>query len=214
MRKIILSLLLVVSIAALSGAELLVTANPMGKGKLGALFSYYSNANYGNVAASAAAGPGGYIGYGLTENLDLIVTYAGMTVSNAPGITANGMGATLKYALFSENNGMPVSGAIGAGYKTLTLSVGGANSAGSQALLAAGFSKMMIPFIPYFGFAFRSSTASAAKAADQFDATLGTAFTLSSQLALFAEYTSQAIAPVGGNGYTSGQVAGAIAYMF
>ena len=84
---------------------------------------------------------------------------------------------------------------------------------GNQAVAAVGVSKLMVPFIPYGGIAYRKTTLNAADSSTQMDITVGTAIAWSAQGAVLVEYTLQSVtAAVGNVNYSSGQIAAAVAY--
>ena len=84
---------------------------------------------------------------------------------------------------------------------------------GNQAVAAVGVSKLMVPFIPYGGVAYRKSTLNAADSSTQMDLTVGSAIAWSAQGAVLLEYTVQSITTAVTNvNYSSGQLAAAVAY--
>ena len=77
---------------------------------------------------------------------------------------------------------------------------------------AVGVSKMMAPFVPYGGLAYRSTSSGGAAVSTQFDLTVGSAIAWSAQSAIFVEDTMQSITPNGGSAYSSNQVALGLGY--
>ena len=214
MRIFILGLALAIALISVSSAELLITANPMGKGKWGVLGGYLSDTNALNTSGYTAATLGGYVGYGLADQLDLYINLGQATMAGLPAgvtITQTGYGLTLKQTVLSEGPSLPVSVAVGAGYRLMSTNFTGAVTNGSQSLVGAGISKMMIPFIPYAGLVYRSGQSGGALSS-QIDLTVGTALAWSMQGAVYAEYTAQSIT-AGGVTYSSPQMAISVAYM-
>ena len=254
MKKFLLIMLLGLVLVSVASAELLTTANPLGKGKWAGLGAYISDANVQNNSSYNMTTIGGYVGYGVTDKLDAYLQYGAATVGGLPtvngaylaaaygnpalaalpgsvqaksSITAIGLNA--KYTLIEEGNGLPFSLAAGAGYKSLNYSMTtpgldsltaptkiigtDATATGNQSMVGFGISKMMIPFIPYAGVDYRSTTQSGNAVSTQVDLTLGTLIGLSMHGGILVEYTQQSVTPNGGSNYSSGQVSGAVAYI-
>jgi hypothetical protein len=220
MRSFAIGLLVAALFVSAASAEMLITANPIGQGKVAFLAAGMNDSNYFNAAGSSLSTYGGYVGYGINDKLDVFGTLGSATVNNpgalgaaAVGITS--FGANLKYAVMSEKD-MPVSVAVGAGYKSMTMAlttIGTALFPLSQASIGVGVSKMMSPFVPYGAVTYRSTKNGSADLATQLDLTVGTAFAWSAQNAVLVEYTNQAVTPKVGSNYTSGQIALGVAYM-
>ena len=219
--RIIATLLLVVALFTAASAELLVTANPFGKGRWVVEGAYISETNVSNVSGMSAGTIGAYLGYGLNESLDLIVSGGQAVLSGLPlGISAcrnTGLGLNLKYALLNEGKDMPVSVALGGGYKMLSqvtsvVGAGDTTDNGNQILLALGVSKVIVPFIPYAGLDYRTVAYNGSNTQTQIDLSLGSFIAWSLNGAVVVEYTLQSITPNGVSNYTSSQIAGGIAY--
>jgi hypothetical protein len=223
MRLLATLLLISAVVVSAASAEFLLTANPLGQGKWGLLGGYVSDANYGNMSGSSLGTIGGYAGYGITDKLDVLVqlgssTYSGALPLGVSGVTGTGYAVNLKYALMAEGKDLPVSVAVGGGYKSASqvASIVGGGSAStplSQISLAAGVSKVMAPFVPYGAVAYRSMNSSGTAMGTAIDLTVGTAIAWSMQGAVMVEYTMQSITPNGGSNYSSGQMAAGVAYM-
>lgn len=221
MKVIIAILLVVASLISVSSAELLITANPLGKGKWGGLISYLSDSNLrlGAATGITAASLGGYAGYGLTDKLDLFVQSGQMTYGSLPaGVTSvivTAAGVTAKYTLIEEGASSPVSAALGVGSKILSseTKIGGATTTanGNQSLIGVGVSKVIVPFVPYAGLLYRTTGGSIANST-QLDLTVGTVIAWSLQGAIFAEYTLQSITPSGASSYTANQIGLGVGY--
>ena len=147
------------------------------------------------------------------------MTVGGLPV--APGVPTDvktlGYGLNLKYSVLEESSSMPVSVALGGGYKILSQDSTYAgpitrNSSGNQWGVGAIVSRMIVPFIPYGGLTYKSTSYAGATAMTQMDITVGSAIAWSTQGAVFVEYTSQAITPTLGSAFTSGQIAGGVGY--
>ncbi|MDD5382148.1 MAG: hypothetical protein PHH60_00615 [Candidatus Margulisbacteria bacterium] len=227
MRKLLVSLLLVVSVATFVSAELLVTANPLGQGKWGFELAAMQDQTFMDVSGATLMTYGGYVGYGLMENLDAYLQLGTGSSSGLKwGVTAmdytlTAYGLNLKYTVLTEGASVPVSVAIGVGYKSLSgkFSMGGGSqdATGSQMGIAAGVSKVLAPFIPYGALSYKSDTMSAGGTsmdATQIDLTVGTAIAWSTQGAVMLEYTSQQVTPkaAGSSNYTSAQIAAGVSY--
>lgn len=218
MRKFSVVLLFVFLAASFASAELLTTANPIGQGKWAVLGSGLQDSNVGNTSGITLTSLGGYVGYGVTDQLDLFAnlgysTMGGLAAGVESSLTA--YGATLKYRLLTEGENIPVSVAAGVGCKALSNKaknpLGEATTNGSQVGVAAGVSKVIAPFIPYGGIAYRS-TGGAIGESTQIDITAGSAIAWSTQGAVFVEYTLQSITPKGGTAYSSGQIGIGVGY--
>jgi hypothetical protein len=217
MKKLLVIALFLSLSATLASAELLVTANPLGQGKIAVLGGYLQDQNYLNMSGWTLGTIAGYAGYGIMEGLDAYLQLGSATASGIPaGATASstGYGASVKYTLLNESPAIPVAVAVGAGYKFINYNfTGNPNMNGNQAQVGLVVSKAMAPFVPYCGVAYRKTTANAADGNSQMDLTAGTAIAWSAQGAVLVEYTAQSITTAGTNAnYSSGQIAAAVAY--
>ncbi|MCU0640968.1 MAG: hypothetical protein MUC35_02635 [Candidatus Margulisbacteria bacterium] len=222
MRLVTTLLLAVVLIASAASAEFLLTANPLGQGKIGGLLGYVSDANYNNVSGMSVGTIGGYVGYGITDKLDVLVNLGSANASGLPvgvsKIAATGYALNLKYSVIQEGKDMPVSVAVGGGYKSSTLTttvtgLGDISTPLSQISIAAGVSKVMAPFIPYGALAYRSMNSNGTAQGTAIDLTVGSAIAWSMQGAVMIEATMQSITPNGGANYSSSQLAAGVAYL-
>lgn len=219
MKKFLLIALIMAFFATMASAELLVTANPIGQGKWAVLGGFLSDSGQQSNGLTGLTGQtlGVYGGYGVTDKLDVYLQGGQMTVGGLPAgiaVKNTAYGLNLKYAVLEESSSMPVSVAVGGGYKILSqdVTVGVTNTtSGNQWGLGALVSKMMVPFIPYGGLGYKN-TAYGAATMTEMDITVGSAIAWSTQGAVFVEYTSQAITPNVGSAFTSGQVAGGVGY--
>lgn len=214
-------LLLAVSFAS---AEMLMTANPIGKGKWALSLGGIQDVNYINNSAVSLMTIGGYVGYGVMDKLDV---YLNAGSANANGMTAPGklsgtsLGINTKYAILQEGQNMPVTLAIGAGAKAMSYDMnaglGDRNGNNTQIMAGLGVSKMMLPFVPYAGLMYRSTNTSFSGTnsnTPQTDLTVGSAICWLTQGAVLVEYTMQMLsAPSPAGNYTSQQVGASIAYM-
>ena len=212
MKRVFTILLLVALFGTVAFAETLLTANPIGQGKYGILAAYLTDGNIGNAITGATIG--GYVEYGITDKLDVVVNAGSMTGSNLPAyLTSAGMtayGGFLKYTVVDETANMPAVAVMG-GYKFLSQSLktvipSTINSDGNQLIIGAGLSKMMVPFVPYASVDYRSTSFASAATSTQLDATVGSAICWSQQGAVFVEYAVQTITPNGGSNYSDNQV--------
>ena len=237
MRTFLVSLLLIVSVATLASAEMLVTANPIGQGKwavegAGLMDSGQQFSASGVTLSSLTVTQfGGYVGYGLTDKLDLFLNAGTGSVGGFPAtilgistaglaVTMTSLGLNVKYQVLDEMANSPVSVAVGAGYKSINSSVtnptaaggGTSTSSSTQMMVGAGVSKIMAPLVPYGGLTYRSTSSSGTTVATQLDLTVGSAIAWSMQGAVLVEYTMQSITPNGGTAYSSGQIGLGVAY--
>jgi len=211
-------MLLCLVLVSASVAEILTTATPMGQGKWGVEGVYMLDSNFANVSNYSLASIGGYVAYGITSMLDIYLNLGSSTANGLPsGVESSvlGYGPTLKYCILQEGKTLPVSVAVAAGYKVLSSKMksplGDTTASGSQIAAGFGVSKMIIPFIPYAGVIYRSTTISGGDGT-QIDATVGTAVAWSEQGAVLIEYTLQSITPKGGANYSSGQISAGVGY--
>jgi hypothetical protein len=220
--RIISVLLLGLLFVSAASAELLVTANPLGQGKWAVLGAAFQDSNVMNNSSYTALSVGGYAGYGITDKLDAYLQLGQATLSGLPaGVSAStmGYGLSLKYGILDEA-AAPVSVSVGAGYKLLTSKMTGlADGSGNQLLVGIGVSKVMAPFVPYGGVAYRSTSAGFAGGvgdSTQLDVTIGSAIAWSTQGAVFVEYTLQSMTPSTASGianHSSGQIALGVGYV-
>lgn len=216
MRSLFIIFLSIALLTSIASAELMTTANPLGQGKWGGLGSGLQDSNISNTSGYTLTSLGGYVGYGLTDKLDLFVTFGSANVGGLPAGISSSMtayGATLKYTVLKEGNNLPVSVAVGGGYKATNIkTTGSADASGSQVGAAVGISKLIVPFIPYSGLTYRSTSTSGSAVSTQIDLTLGSAIAWSTQGAVFVEYTLQSITPNGGTAYSSNQIGAGVGY--
>jgi hypothetical protein len=219
MKNFLVVLTVLILTATVASAELLVTANPVGKGKWAFSLAAVQDSNVFNTSAYSMMTLGGYAGYGITEKLDLFLNLGSGTVNGIAspgkyGVTSIGLNG--KYCIVEEGNGMPVSVALGLGYKTLSFSYnlggGDTTASGSQIMAGVGVSKIMAPFVPYGGLAYRTTTSNSVST-PQMDLTIGTAICWSMQGAVLVEYTVQSYSAANGTpAYSSGQIGASVAY--
>ncbi len=211
---LLLSLLLITSVAS---AELLTIANPIGQGKWGVLGAVAQDQDFLQSSGFSGASLlviGGYVGYGLTNQLDLLIQLGSANASGLlPGasITGTSYGATLKYAVLEESDAMPVSVAVAGGYKTITMKMssplGSTDQNGAQIAATVGVSKIIAPFAPYGAVAYKMNSQDGTDTGSQVDATIGGAVAWSEQGAIYLEYTVQSLSPKTGSSYSVNQIA-------
>lgn len=214
---------------SLASAELLTSANTLGQGKWAVEGFGIQDSNVSNNTDYTQTTYGAYVGYGILDDLDAYLSYG---ISSVGGLTAmevngSGMGLSLKYRLLKEGANMPVSVAAAAQYKSVSVvtkmepplvpAPTESTANGSQTSIGIGCSKVMAPFVPYAGLAYRMEASEGSDTATQLDITVGTAIAWSEQGAVLLEYTSQSITdktsgPMAPGDHTSGQMAIAVAY--
>lgn len=220
MRAFTISLLAIALMASVASAELLTTANPIGQGKWAVEGFGMKNQDFlkNAMAGLDLTAFGAYAGYGITDKASLYLNAASGNVGGLPaGTTASVMayGLNLMYTVIEEGASLPVSVAVGAGYRTTTMKVTNqADTDGAEMMVGVGVSKMIVPFVPYGAVAYRKATSKGADSSTQLDVTLGSAIAWSEQGAVFAEYTLQSITPAaaGSAVYSSGQMALGVGY--
>lgn len=213
MKKVfVLMVLLVLILVQASFAELLTTANPIGAGKWAFQGNYLSDSNVLGSTALSAGSIGAFVGYGLNNKLDLYLAGGSSTINGA-ATTIVAYGPVAIYNILDEMNGTPVSVSIAGGYRFLASTTTGLSTAnGNQMFAGVGISKLMIPFIPYGGLVYRSTSSNSAASSTQIDLTVGSAIAWSQQGAVFVEYTSQQVTLNGGATYSSGQIGAGVGY--
>jgi hypothetical protein len=224
MRTLIVSLLLVVLLITVSSAELLLTADPLGRGKWNFKITGMQDQALMNIDDATLLTYGGCIGYGLRDNLDVYLQLGAGSSSGLPyGVDYNATvyGLSFKCTLLNEGGSMPVSAAIGAGYRSLSdkFSSSGIsqNGSGSQIGISAVVSKIMDPLVPYASLAYKQTNSSFSfnnSNYSQMDITVGTKIILSKQGAFLIEYTLQQITPktAGVPCYNSNQIAAGVSF--
>jgi hypothetical protein len=234
MRSLLTALLLVFVVSSFASAELLTTASPLGQGKWGVMASGLQDSSQqgSGLTGLTVTSFGGSVGYGVIDKLDLYLSAGTGSVSGFPAtiatISTAGIASTItaygliaKYSILDETANSPVSVAVEAGYKSIATSNtaptspwlgGGAvtNSNSTQIMARVNVSKIMAPFVPYGGLAYRSTSGDTTST--QLDLTVGSAIAWSTQGAVFAEYTLQSITPNGGTNFSSGQIALSVGY--
>ncbi len=198
MKKFVFVLALMVVFAAAASAEVLVTANPLGQGNLGYIVAgQYMSTNNPNTNMN---GVGGFLGYGISDKLDIFGKLAYGMGSNVPSYLTSASGIILgvagRYALASEKD-MPASLSVVGGYQATTKTyniVGGGTSGAAIGDLGIGVvaSKMLIPWIPYVAVVYHSLSQSGSTGSN-IELALGTQLALSKSSAVQAELTSNSI---------------------
>jgi len=223
MKRIVISLLALIILASVSTAELLVPANPLGKGKIAILGAGAMDQNLNNISGMGLTSICGTIGYGLTESLDGYLTIGSSNGTGLPlglsAYSATQYTGNLKYTVVNEGVTSPVSVAIGVGVKSVATNSTYVTPfpavSGSLTQMGGGLivSKMMIPFIPYAGLVYRKTTLPGADFSSQIDLTIGSEMAFSKQFLACLEATMQSISPVGGSNYSGTQIALGAAYI-
>lgn len=217
MKKLAIALLVVACVASFASAEVLQTAMTQGQGVWGGLLGYTTTSNYFGESGASIVGFGGYIAYGLTNNIDLQLklgsgTSSGLTyLTLADAETLTQLGLIVKYGICKESDSMPVSVAASVGYQSDSFSdtVTGfpaSTSTASEVGVGVGVSKVMAPCIPYAAISYKSISPSAGASSTEMDLTVGTAVAWSRTGAVFLEGTSAQITS-GGASVTQTQLA-------
>jgi len=226
MRTLSILFLLVAFMTSMASAELLTSANTLGQGKWAVEAVGVQDQNVSNNSDYNQTTYGGYIGYGILDDLDAYLSYGISNVGGLPSVMeigGSGYGLSLKYRLLKEGEAMPVSVAAAAQYKSVSVvtkmkpplvpTPTETTANGSQTSIGIGCSKVMAPFVPYAGLVYRTEASEGSETGTQIDITVGTAIAWSMQGAVLLEYTNQSITDKTGVGdHTSGQMAVGVAY--
>jgi hypothetical protein len=206
---ILLSFILLTSIAS---AEMMLTASPLGQGSWGFLGSALQDTDWGNNSGLTLTTLGGYVGYGILDNLDGYIqiglgTAGGTLPVGLSSASGTAYGGVVKYTVLDE---APVSVAVAGGAKAIktemkAVAPGGTTTMNNtQILIGANVSKMMAPFVPYGGAVYRSTSGDSE--GTQIDITVGSVIAFMANAGVYVEYTLQSITPKGGSNYSSGQI--------
>ncbi len=212
MKKVLVAIVLVLAVATAASAEVLSTANTLGAGSWGWLGAgQYTSTT---VANSNSYGIGGYIGYGILDNLDIYAKLGyGIGANPAAGVTVNGInqGLSVKYSLISGMDA-PFSLALGATFKTTTTSAsfGGAvvsHSVEGDLGLGLVASKIMVPWVPYAAVAYHSlNMNTGAATGSKLELAVGTQMLLSASSAIIGEIDLQSTTWGGAAATTATQI--------
>ena len=204
MKKLVLIFGVILALSSVVSAEVLLTANPMGAGKMGWLAAGRYDSNIGGNAT--VIGAGGFLGYGVTDKLDIYGKLGYGSYGNLPaGLTANAimLGLAAKYQLVAENGkDMPVSVAAVLGYQpsTVTASFGGLSAQAVQGDIGFGaiVSKVIVPWVPYGALVFHSLTVNpGATTGSNLEIVAGTQMLLSKTSAVIGEVSLNSISSGG-----------------
>ena len=207
MKKIITLLSIICLLCSAANASVLLTASPLGQGKIGlagALGGVYNITSPFTPQNSPAYGLAGLIGYGLTNELDIYGKAGYSTMINLPAgtdsVNGSAFSGVLKYALLKESSSMPVSVAVAAGYSAASTDIsylsGAVKMQAASGDLGIGVitSKVMVPFVPYAALASHSydtkvATISSTKT-QNWELALGSYMFLSRSTAIVAEWST------------------------
>jgi len=114
MKRITAVLLFVLLIAGISSAELLTTADTLGAGKWVVLGGGIQDQNLMDVSGATMTSYCGYVGYGLTDQLDVCLNLGALSSSGLTGIkmTGLGYGLSVKYNILKEDANLPGASAF------------------------------------------------------------------------------------------------------
>lgn len=206
MKRIALALVICLAIASMAAAEVLVTANPMGKGQMGWLAGGRYDTNVmGSLASNVTMiSAGGYFGYGVMDNMDVYAKIGYGTAGNLPAVvsTSNGMvlGLAGKYTFMKESKDFPVTLAVAAGYQASTVNMNlnfgfpAQQSVMGDIGIGVIASKVMVPYVPYGAVNYHSLTTNpGATTGSEIEIAAGTQFLLSKSTAVVGELCLQSI---------------------
>ena len=213
MKKIILTLVLIMITSSLASANVLMTANSLGAGKIGWLIDGKYDSNTQSTGNVTFTGVGGFLGYGLTEKLDIFGELGYGTYGNLPsGLSAREimLGLAAKYQLVTESGDMPVSVAALLAFQpsTATLTLGSASGQAVQDDISLGaiVSKVTGPWAPYGALVYHSFTTNpGATTGTNLEIALGSQMHLSKASALVGEVSLNSIS-TGGTSFSDTQV--------
>lgn len=216
MKKVLLALVAVVLMASFASASVLQSANTLGAGKMGWVVAgeYDGNIWGGN---ETLIGGGGFLAYGVTDQLDVIGkvgygSYGNVTPIGIDSASVMMLGVAAKYQLLAENaTNMPVSVAALVGYQPSTTTVNTALGSGQLTLgdlgVGAVVSKVMAPWVPYGALVYHSLTSNpGATTATNLEIVLGTQMLLSKTSAIIGEVSLNSNTPSVGAAFTNTQI--------
>ena len=192
MKKLIIALAAIVMISSIANANVLLTGNTLGAGKIGYLGALAYDMS--SVANSNQYALGGALGYGVLSNLDVYLKAAYGIGSNLPAsVTGYGtdLGLIAKYGIMDELAGKaPVSVAGILEYQaetvTLTTPFGSFQGVAGDIGLGVVVSKIMVPWVPY-GAAIYHSVASGGATTSGIELAVGSQMLLSKTSAIIGE---------------------------
>jgi hypothetical protein len=213
MRVLVALFLAAALLCSVSSAEFLTTANTLGQGNWGVLGAYVNNPDAYGLSGSSTSAIGGYVAYGVMDNLDAYFQVGSLSGTGLLSATAGtALALNVKYGLIKEGADSPVSVAVGGGYKSTSVTAPTSTSLSSISI-SAGVSKVLAPFAPYLGVSYKMNSADGASDGSQIDLTVGSAIAWSEQGAIFVEGSSMSVTPAGGGAASSyTQMAAGVGY--
>jgi len=213
MKKLLMALTIVIVLSAVASAEVLITANPMGAGKLGWLAAGRYDSNISS--SMTLMGAGGFLGYGVNDKLDIYGkvgygSYGNFAVGVSSGSTMM-TGIAAKYQLMAENGkDMPVSVAALLGYQASTATfnyiIGSAQAVQGDIGIGAVVSKVIVPWVPYGAVVYHNLTTNpGATTGTNLEVVLGSQMLLSKTSAVIGEVSLNSISS-GGSTSSNNQI--------
>lgn len=139
MKRLLISvnIFLIIFFASAANATVLLTANPLGHGKWSYMLAGSYNSNSSAYMNSFALG--GFLGYGIIDNLDIYPRIAygtwpfAASLSGISSLNALSFGLALKYTFWNQNSkGLPISIAGILEYSATTITTGLTGGGNSQ----------------------------------------------------------------------------------
>ena len=240
MRSLFIFLLAITLMVSAASAAVMTSPYPLGQGGTAFSLSGVQESNFQGQSSATLMTYTFTAGYGLTESLDVYLglgSAASSSLTSAlptppfpAGSSANtevkgsGYSVATKYLIFKEGGAMPVSIGVAAQYSAtnvesttdLSAFAQPANvqtQSNSQIAAGIGVAKAaFIPFIPYGALVYRKNSTGGVESSTQIDLSLGTIITLSRQIAIFLEYTSESVTPTGGSAVSLSQIGVGVGY--
>ena len=210
MKKLVIALTVIIALCSVASANVLLTANPLGAGKMGWLAAGQYDSNVG--ANATLMGAGAFLGYGVMDKLDVFGKVGYGSYGNLGGViggpssgTAIGLGVAARYQFLAENaKDMPVSvaGLLGYSSSTATLNYVGFTGVGTTGDIGVGavVSKVMSTWVPYGALVYHSLTSNpGAVTGTNLEIALGTQMLLSKTSAVIGEVTLNSMSSGGAN---------------
>ena len=218
MKKLVIALAVIIVLSAVASADVLLTANSLGAGKLGWLAAGQYNSNMGSNITQMGGGLA--LGYGVMDKLDVYGNVGYATQAGLPPVLSSSSGLMFrlmgKYQVLAEGKDMPVSVAGLAEYQTATVSYNTVFATSGQTVqgdigIGAIVSKIMIPWVPYGALVYHSLTSNpGAVTGSDLEIALGSQMLLSRSSAVLGEVSLNSNSS-GGATFTNTQIS--LAYM-
>ncbi|MFA5097777.1 MAG: hypothetical protein WC490_04025 [Candidatus Margulisiibacteriota bacterium] len=213
MKRIVLAIAVVVALSSVVSAEILLTASPLGAGKMGWLAAGRYDTNIGANVTQISGG--GFLGYGVMDKLDVFAKVGYGTQSGLPvGLSSSSgimMGLAARYQFLAENKkDMPVSVAGVLGYQSSTVTsnitgLGSFQTVQGDIGVGAIVSKVIVPWVPYGALVYHSLNQGAGVTGSNVEIAVGSQMALSTSSAIIGEVALNSIT-IGGASVSDTQI--------